>query len=82
MPKKWKITKKTSLVVILPNFLLVIKHQSFRTFALKGWIMLFRPLDSYIPLFLSFTPQRVRSSEEEWFYLATKKKVIMLKKTH
>ena len=65
-------TKKTTLVVILPNFLLVIKHQSFRKFALKEWIMLFRPFDSYIPLSLYFTPQTIRSSEQEWFLLCNK----------
>ena len=31
--------------------------------------MLFRPLDSYIPLSLSFTSQTVRSSERVWFLL-------------
>ena len=34
--------------------------------------MLFRPLNSYILLSLSFTPQTVGSSEGEWFLLCDK----------
>ena len=77
--KEVENNKEKILVVILPNFLLVIKHQSFRKFALKGWIMLFRPLDLYIPLFLPFTPQTVRSSEGEWFLLCNKKESCYVK---
>ena len=49
--KEVKIIKKTTLVVNLPNFLLVIKQQSFRKFALKGWMIV--TISFLTPYFLS-----------------------------
>ena len=41
--KEVKTTEKITLLVISPSFLLGIKQQSFRKFALEVWMMLFRP---------------------------------------
>ena len=81
---RWIQTRKTILVDILPNFLLVTKHPLLIKFNQWSWILLFRPLiSSNSTLQHPVQPQTFRRAlQESGFLSATKKKVPMLKKVY